>query len=497
MDVNALMLIGAAVLLVAVLSARLAAKLGLPSLLIFLIVGMLLEPFGIRLDDPALAHELGFAALVLILGEGGLTTKWADIRKALTLATLLATVGVCVSIAVVAVFAHGVLGLPPATAMLIGAVTAPTDSAAVFSVLRSVPLPARLKAVLEGESGLNDAPIVLLVGVATSLSLGDAAHGGVGEIALHVVVEFVGGLLLGAVIGWLGRQMLLHVALPASGLYPLAIMGTIVLAYGLGNLGHVSGFAAVYACAVLLGNSTLPHRATTQSFAEGVGWIAQIALFVMLGMLAKPDRLDASAVVGGLVLGAWVTFVARPLSVLVCAIWERMPIREQMFISWAGLRGAVPIIMATVPLAAGTPHAAQIFDVVLVFVTVFTLIQAPTLPWVARKLGVTHGDEAVDIDVEIGPLDRISADFMAVAIPEKSRLAGVTIKELRLPTLTVVALIVRDGAPIPVTALTTLRPGDELMIVVPARDRHRVEERLARISTGGRLASWLEGSQAS
>jgi cell volume regulation protein A len=492
MNLDTLLLVGASVLLVAALAARLGARAGLPSLLIFLAMGMLLEPFGIRLNDANLAHEIGFAALVFILGEGGFTTRWSEVRGALSVAGLLATVGVMVSVGAVAAFAYLVLGLPLPSAVLLGAVTAPTDAAAVFSVLRAVPLPSRMRAILEGESGLNDAPIVLLVAVATDWSLGRLPEGGPWMVAGLVVAELLGGLLLGAVIGWLGSQLLRRVALPSSGLYPLAAMAVAVLAYGAGVQLHLSGFAAVYVCTVILGNSELPHRGATLSFAEGVGTIAQIGLFIMLGMLATPQRLTPGAIALGLALGAFVTFIARPFSVLVCATWFKVTIREQMFLSWAGLRGAVPIIMATVPLAAGTPLANDLFDSVLVFVVVFTLLQAPTLPWVARILGVTRGDEAVDIGVEAAPLDRIQADFMQVSVPSASKLNGVTIQELRLPPLTVVATIVREGGALPVESGTRIRSGDELLIVVPSRSRQKVEERFKRVSRFGRLASWLD-----
>lgn len=496
MSVDTLLLLGSIVLLVAVLAARLGSRAGLPSLLIFLAVGMALEPFGIRMNDPDLAHALGFAALVFILGEGGFTTRWSDIRGSLGLAGLLATVGVLVSIAAVAVFTHLVLAVPWPTAVLLGAVTSPTDSAAVFSVLRNVGLPTRIRAVLEGESGLNDAPIVLLVAVTTEWSMGELPEGGVPFIAALVIGELLGGLAVGAGVGWLGAQLLKRVALPASGLYPLAAMGVVVLAYGLGVEVHVSGFAAVYVCAVILGNSELPHRAATRSFAEGIGWVAQIGLFIMLGMLATPQRLTPTVILGGLLVGAFVTFLARPLAVLVCASPFRMPLREQAFVSWAGLRGAVPIIMATVPLAAGAPLADPLFDLVFVYVVAFTLLQAPSLPWVARQLGVSTGDEAIEIGVEAAPLDRISSDVLAVSVPDESRLNGVTISELRLPRLAVVATIVREGAAVPVEGSTRIRAGDELLVVVPARLRAAVEDRFRRVSQSGRLAHWFDEEEA-
>ncbi len=491
MSLDALLLAGAVVLLLAVLSARLGSRLGLPSLLLFLALGMALEPFGIRLDNAALAHSLGFAALVFILAEGGLTTRWEDIRGSLRLAALLATFGVVVSVAVVALFCHFVLGMAVPLAVLVGAITAPTDSAAVFAVLRTVPLPPHIRSVLEGESGLNDAPIVLFVGVATSWAIGELPEGGPLVIAGLVLVELIGGTLLGLLIGFAGRWVLQRLGLSASGLFVLAVMGVIVLAYGLGILVHVSGFAAVYVCSVVLGNGTLPFRNATRSFAEGIGWISQIGLFVMLGMLAVPSRFSPATIGEGLVIGVFLTFVARPLSVAACAIWFRMPWREQAFVSWAGLRGAVPIIMATVPLAAGVDHAGRTFDEVIIFVIVFTILQAPTLGWAARKLGITSGEDPLDIEVEVAPLDRIQADFMQIKVPADSRLHGVTIQELRLPRLTVVAVIIRDGNPIPVDARARIRSGDELLVVLPSRARKAVEQRFRRVGRRGRLASWL------
>ncbi len=492
MSLDAMLLFGAVVLIAAVGAARLGSRLGLPSLLLFLALGLSLELVGIRMTDAALAHALGFAALVFILAEGGFSTKWVDIKGSLTIAGLLATVGVVVSIALVAAFCHLVVGLPLPQSVLVGAITAPTDSAAIFSVLRGMPLPARVRSVLEGESGLNDAPIVLLVGAATAWTLGDLP-GGPLALGMTVALELVGGVALGALIGFAGGRLLRSVALPASGLYPLAALAVAVLAYGLGVWLHLSGFAAVYVAALILGNSQLPHRNATRSFAEGIGWIAQIGLFVMLGMLAAPERLTPQMVVESLLIGGFLTFVARPVSVVLCSVWFKVPWREQAFISWAGLRGAVPIIMATVPLAAGAPSASRISEEVLVFVVVFTLLQAPTLPWVARKLGIAGEVDPHDIEVEVAPLERIQADFMQVTVPEGSHLHGVTIRELRLPKLAVIAVILRNGEPIVPQAGDRLQERDELMVVVPSARRAEVEERFRSMGRQGRLARWLEG----
>lgn len=492
MQLDQVMLLGSVVLLISIGAARLGTRFGLPSLLIFLGLGVLVGQLGLSFNDASLAHSLGFAALVIILGEGGFTTKWSEIKGALPAAVLLATVGVAVSVAVVAAFAYYALGLDLPSAVLLGAITSPTDAAAVFSVLRKVPLPAKLRATIEAESGFNDAPIVLLVATATEWALGGGVEGGPAWMVTLIVLELAGGVLLGALLGQVGVWVLRRIALPASGLYPLAAMGWAVMAYGLASSLHLSGFAAVYVTAFVLGNGKLPHRHATRSFAEGIGWIAQIGLFVMLGMLADPLRVSMSSAIAGLTAGLVLTFVARPLSVFVCTFWFKVPWREQMFISWAGLRGAVPIIMATVPLAAGASRASDIFDMVFVFVVVFTLLQAPTLPWVARTLQVSTGEDATDVEIEFAPLDTIAADMMQVHVPQGSRLHGVTIRELRLPKNSVVSLIVRDGEPFTPGADRIVRSGDDLLIVTNGDDRSRVERRLRSISSGGRLARWLE-----
>jgi cell volume regulation protein A len=489
-QLDQVLLLGSVVLLASIGAARLGTRFGLPSLLLFLALGALVGELGLDFNDADLAHTLGFAALVFILAEGGFTTRWTEIRGALPAAVLLATLGVGVSVAAVAAFAHFVLGLTPTSAVLLGAIMSPTDAAAIFSVLRKVPLPAKLRATIEAESGFNDAPIVLLVATATSWSLGQGTHESPVWMVTLILLELAGGVLAGAALGWLGVRVLRSIALPASGLYPLAALGWAVLAYGLGSWLHLSGFAAVYVTAFVLGNGELPHRHATRSFAEGLGWIAQIGLFVMLGMLADPLTISPTAALSGLAAGAFLTFVARPASVVACLGWFRLPWREHVFISWAGLRGAVPIIMATVPLAAGSPRAPEIFDMVFAFVVVFTLLQAPTLPWAARVLRVSSGDDATDLEVEFAALDTIKADMMQVHVPPSSRLHGVSMRELRLPKNSVVSLIVRDEEPFTPKPDDRIRVGDDLLVVTNTRDRRRVEQRFRDISRGGRLARW-------
>jgi len=489
-ELDLILLVGSVVVMVAILSARLGTRVGLPALLLFLGVGVLLGETRINFDNPDLAHALGFAALVIILAEGGLTTKWSDIRPSVGIAGVLATGGIGISVGLMALFGHFVLGLDWWIAILLGAVVSPTDAAAVFSVLRNVPLPHKLRGVVEAESGLNDAPTVLLVSLASSAALSGRSEDSLILLGGVILLELVAGIGLGVLLGWLGAQMLRRVALPASGLYPLATMVWIVFTFGVTSELHTSGFAAVYACALMLGNAQLPHRGATRSFVEGVGWIAQIGLFVMLGLLAVPERLGVREVLVALAAGLFLTFVARPVSVFLSATPFRMPFKEQAFLSWAGLRGAVPIIMATVPLSMGVPNAAYLFDVVLIFVIIFTCVQAPTLPFVARRLGLVDLERAREVEVEVAPLDMISADLLQVRVPEGSRIAGIEIAELRLPKDTVVTLIIRNQSPFRPRPQERLKVADELLIVTPSSQRDRTERRLALLSRQGRLASW-------
>ncbi|MGH3371915.1 MAG: potassium/proton antiporter [Nocardioidaceae bacterium] len=488
-QLDAVLLLGAAVMLAAILAVRASVRVGLPSLLIYLLMGVVLGEagLGINFEDANVAHALGFAALVLILAEGGLTTQWQEIRPAMGMGVALATLGVAVSIAVMAVSAHYLFGLDWQLAILLGAVTSPTDAAAVFSVLRRVPLPRRLMGVLEAESGLNDAPTVLLV---TLVSTGAAMdHGLLGFVGI-VVYELALGVTVGLGVGFGGAWMMRRLALPSSGLYPIAVLALTVLAYSGAAALHASGFAAVYVAALVLGNSELPHRAATRSFSEGVAWLAQIGLFVMLGLLASPGRISLEHVLYAVALGLVLTLVARPLSVVACAFVGRMSLREQAFLSWAGLRGAVPIVLTTFPLANDVDRATELFDIVFVMVVIYTLLTGPTLPWTARLLQVTTAGEPRDLEVEAAPLERIAADLLQVTITRKSRLHGVEVGELRLPVGASVALIVRDGQTRVPDDRTVLRRGDDLLVVTPRKVREETEDRLRLVSRSGRLAQW-------
>jgi potassium/hydrogen antiporter len=486
------LLVGAGVLLIAVLAVRLSVRAGLPSLLVYLFLGIAIgeSGLGIQFSDATLARVLGFAALVVIIAEGGLTTRWPVVKPVLGAAATLATVGVVVCIGVVGVLVHLILGLDWRLAMLYGAVLSPTDAAAVFSTLRRLRIKPRLAALLEAESGINDAPAVLLV-VALSMLATPGHHTVWWHELLLIVYELVAGTLIGFGVGALGAFGLRRVALPASGLYPLAAVGLTVLAYGVGTVAHASGFLAVYVTGVILGNARIPHRQSVLGFADGVAWLGQIGLFVMLGLLATPSRLP-SAILPALAVGVVLVFIGRPISVAASVSWFRVRWRDQAFLSWAGLRGAVPIVLATIPLSLHVDGATKLFDVVFVLVVVYTILQGGAIAPVARSLRVTAPGEPTELIVETAPLDRMHADLLELVIPEKSQLAGVYIDELRLPPGAVVTLVMRDGVGFVPEARTRLRAGDGLLIVATANVRADAERRLRAVSHRGRLARWLE-----
>src|SRR3954447_19297361 len=486
------LLLGSGLLLIALLAVRLSYRIGLPGLLLYLGIGLIVGiGTTVSADGVQIERELGLIALVVILAEGGLTSRLSDIRPVLGVSTTLATVGVLVSVAVVALVARPVFG-DWRSAVLMGAIVSSTDAAAVFSVLRRIRLRPRISAILEAESGINDAPAVVIVSLAASDEWG---HRPWWLLGLLLVAELLGGLAIGLLMGWVSRSLLARIALPAVGLYPLAVLAFIVIAYSSATLLHVSGLLAVYVCALIIGSSRLPHRRSVLGFVEGLAWLAQIGLFVALGVLAQPQRLGA-AVLPALAIGTVLLLVARPLAVAVSTTPFRMRMREQAFLSWAGLRGAVPIVFATVPLSHLLPDAQRIFDTTVVLVILLTLLQGPTLPWAARWLGVASATEAGEVGIETAPLDEMNAELLEVDVVAGSGLVGCYLSELVLPAGADIALLVRAGRSGPPTAGTRLKPADRLLIVATKDVRIATERRLRAVSRRGPLAGWYgEGGE--
>ncbi len=499
-----LMLVVGVVVLAAVAGIRLASRFGLPGLLFYLGLGLLISDDGIggvAFDNAELATALGYGGLVIILAEGGLTTRPSTVRPVIVPAGILASVGVALSIFLVALPLSWIVGLDLRVAVLIGAVLAPTDAAAVFTVARGLRLPARLQTLLEAESGLNDAPVVVLVVLLSTTAGSELAPW---LIPIIVMAELVGGLVLGVLVGLFARWLLPRLALPAAGLYPVAVVGLFMLSYGLAVVLHTSGFAAVYVTALVLAASELPHRRAVLGFVEGLAWAVQIGLFIMLGLLVVPERMVQAAEIA-LLAGLLLLFVARPVSVLVSlAAFHRpgwatrrsrtapIPWQWTALAAWAGLRGAVPIVFATIPLGAIGEDGELIFDVTMLLVVALTLIQSPTMPAFARRLGLVRPEQVGELTVEAAPLDTMHAALLDLDIPTGSRVAGTYVAELPLPPGAVVSLVVRSGHTLVPDRNTRIKIGDRLLIVSTLQARSEAEKVLQSVSRAGRLAGWSE-----
>jgi potassium/hydrogen antiporter len=384
-----LILVAGALLAAGATASLLAARLRLPALVLFLGIGMAIGSDGlgwIAFDDYALARFIGTVALLVILFEGGLSTGLRTLRPVLGASVSLATVGTAVTAAVGGLAAHWLLGLSLTEGLLLGAILSPTDGAAVFALLRGVSLPRRLSHMLEGEAGFNDPVAVMLVLVMIEVVL----HPGYSPLsALWFLVRELGiGLVVGAACGGLSARLLTRMGNTGSaGVAPVATFATAAIAYGAAGSLHSSGFLAVYVCALLLHDARLPERGPVQAFHEGLSAVAETGMFLALGLLVFPHRLGAVAL-RGTVLALLVIGAARPLGVWASTFAGRLGWRERALLAWAGLRGGVPVVLATLPVIAGVPGSRRFFDLVFFAVLVSTVLQGTTIEPLARRLGL-------------------------------------------------------------------------------------------------------------
>ncbi|CAN5234975.1 potassium/proton antiporter [soil metagenome] len=474
----------AALLAIGVIGAGLSNRLRVPGLLLFLVLGMVIADDGLGLvsmSNPLLAQAVGSVALVAILFEGGLTTKPRDFRIAAAPGLLLATVGVGITAAVVAASSWLLLDIQVITAVLIGAVVASTDAAAVFAVLRRAPLPRRLTALLEVESGANDPlAIMLTVGALETINRTPAATEWVG----FAVRQLGGGVVVGGVVALIGCQILNRSRLGAAGLYPILATSIAGLAYGIAAALGASGFLAVYVAGLVVGATVPRHRREIRTFHDGLASAAGIGLFLLLGILVFPSQLPAVAL-PALAVTAALVLLARPLAVLVCLVWFGYSWRELLLISWAGLRGAVPIVLATFPLAAGFGNGQQIFNVVFFAVLVSSALQGASVGWLARRLGLAEDGRVWSPVAEVLPLEDaegLETELVEVDITEYLHVAGRALREVPLPGGGLATTLMRDDRVLVPNASTVLQGGDVLLVVMP--ERREAAERLVAWARG-------------
>lgn len=481
--IDKLLLLAGLLMILGILSSKFSARAGLPVLVLFLGLGMLAGSDGIgkiAFDDYGLAHAIGTVALAFILFDGGLRTPLENLKLAWKPSAALATLGVFVTSAVTGLVAMYVLDLSLLEGLLLGSIVGSTDAAAVFALLRSagVHLRKRLGATLEIESGAND-PMAIFLTVGLIQVLTGEMPFGPGLLLLFLLQMGV-GLTVGLVVGKLSVRLINRINLAAAGLYPVLTAACGVFAFGAAAALQGSGFLAVYVAGIVLGNSKLVFQKGTLLFHDGIAWAGQIAMFVVLGLLSFPRALLEVAGPSLLVALA-LTFLARPLAVLPLLIPFKFTARELTLVSWVGLKGAVPIILATYPMMAKLPAGPTIFNVVFFVVLISALVQGGTLPWLARRLGLEEPPPPeAPLSLEIMSLRDVDAEIIDYLVAERSPAAGRLLRDLALPEGAVVAMIARDKTLIPPRGSTAVQSGDHLFVVVNAESRSPVDAVFAR-----------------
>jgi cell volume regulation protein A len=438
-----------------------------PAGLIFLAIGMIAGSeglVGIAFDDYQFAFRIGSAALALILFDGGLNTPIDTLRRSLAPAGLLATIGVVGTMVIVAVVANR-LGLPWSASFLLGAIVSSTDAAAVFAVLRSngIQLKHRVGGTLEVESGINDPVAVILTTLLTRQLLGERVS--VWLATLNVLREIAIGAAIGVAIGGGARWLLKRTRLPASGLYSVMTLATALLAFSLPTLLHGSGFLGVYVAALALGAGRVPYGTALRRIHDSLAWLGQVVMFLVLGMLVYPSKLVEAAWIGTIV-GLALTFVARPVMVALCLMPLRFPRNDVLYVGWVGLRGAVPIILATFPVLAGAPGAARLFNIVFFIVVLNAFLPGTTVPWLTRRLELESQEPPPpDAVLTIESFDRLDGELLSYYVDEALPVAGMMLHELPFPDGAAVTMIVRGRELIAPKGDTRLEVGDHAYVL--------------------------------
>jgi cell volume regulation protein A len=472
-----LILVAGLLLAAGLAAAKVADRVRVPGLLLFLGLGMLVGSEGIggvEFDNAELTRTLGTIGLVLILFEGGLTAGFPEIRPVLGTAISLATVGTVITAVITGLVAAWVFDLDTLEGLIIGSAVAATDSAAIFAVLRGSRLRRRLARALEGESGLND-PVALLL-VTGFIDWMQQPDYGIVDMVGTLAGKLALGLAVGVAIGYGARWAFRNLDLPSPGLYPVASIATAALAYGVAELVHGSGFLSVYIAALVLGTGPIPARTTTVAFHQGLSWVAQISLFALLGLLVFPSGLGDVAY-EGLVISAVLMLVARPLAAFVSSALSPFDNRERLMLGWAGLRGAIPIWLATFPVIAGVGSSELLFNSVFFVVVTSTLVQGATFEPLAKRLGLTSDEPALPRPlIETGTIRRLGGESFIWQVRDGDAAVGRMVKDLGVPRDGLVNLIVRGGEALPPRGSTEIAGGDELHVVIRQESFDQVEE---------------------
>jgi cell volume regulation protein A len=479
-DEGLLLLAVGGILAASIVIALGAARTGLPVLVLFLGLGMLLGsdgPGGIEFDNPELARRVGTVGLGLILYEGGLQTSWRRLREVAVPAALLSTIGVVVSTLVAGAAAYFLFGLSWLEAILIGAVVASTDAAAVFATLRFTHIRRRLARTLEAESGGND-PMAIALTLGLIAWIEHPGSYGIDDLVLLVIRQIGLGLIVGVALGLVATWVFARIPGSIGAFAPVASLAAAALAFGAADSIGGSGFLAVYLVGLAVGSTPSRYRRQLVAFHEGLAFVSQVTLFVVLGLLVFPHELPHVAL-RGLALAFLLMLVARPAAVWASTALSHFTNRERLLLGWAGLRGAVPIVLATFALSSEVPHKETIFNAVFFVVVVSTIVQGTTLERVARSLGlVSPAPPVPEAPLEVGPMSQL--DLVEFAVADDHAVNGSAVRQLGLPRNALIAVVHREGEALPPRGSTILRAGDRLFVLVPHKNRPDLEDVFSR-----------------
>jgi cell volume regulation protein A len=480
-----LILVAGALLAAALAASLLAQRLKIPGLVLFLGLGMLIGSDGLDLiefDDYELARRVGTIALALILFEGGLAASFSEIRPVLASAVSLALVGTIGTAVIAGLGAAWLFGFSTLQGLLLGSVVAATDGAATFALLRHSTLRRRIGRTLEGEAGLNDPVAILLV--IGFIEWIQAPGYGLPDMVALLARQLGIGLAAGLLCGWLAVLAFRRIRLASAGLYPVASLATVALAYGSAASLDGSGFESAYIAGLILASAAIPAKQTVVIFHQGLAWVAQVVMFLVLGLLVFPSQLGDVAV-KGTALALILMVVARPLAVWLATLLSGFSVSERIVLGWAGLRGAVPVVLATYPVIAGVQGSHEFFNIVFFAVVLSTIVQGATFEGLARRLGVTGSTPALPRPLtEAGTIRRLGAEVLEYGIAEDDAVAGARVRDLGLPRDAVLNVIVRAEEAIPPRGSTRLHAGDRLHVLVRHESARELQELTERWHAG-------------
>ncbi|AVQ12913.1 Transporter, CPA2 family [Leptospira santarosai] len=463
---------------------RISTKFGVPSLLLFLVIGMAAGsdgPGGIDFDNPVLARQVGSIALAYILFSGGLETEWPKIKPVLWKGIILGNLGVLITGVVMGLFSVYVLGFSPIIGFLLGAVVSSTDAAAVFNVLRTrnTGMKKGLTSLLELESGSND-PLAVLLTVSI-LSLLGPSPPQIGELAFDIFLQFSVGTMAGVIFGYAIYKGLNRIKLEYEGLYPVLISASVLFVYSATELVRGNPFLAVYIAGLVLGNQSFVHKRSNLRFLDGIAWLMQITMFLTLGLLVYPSRIPPLFGTG-IVFSLFLVFIARPIAVFVSLFRSGYNVREKLLVSWIGLRGAAPIILATFPFAQGITGSDKIFHLVFFTVLVSLLLQGTSVPQVVRWLGLDAPlEQRASYPFEFENREQSDSNLLEFIVPYGSDSAGKFVYSLNFPENSLITLIYRGDRHIVPTGKTTLEEGDVLLILTPKGSEDKIRDILSKM----------------